>query len=92
MTVLHSPDNELLRIDEVYLFVSLDQHGEGVCGAPVLGPGSLVPLIAADQAKVKALLPWAREIAAMSGKPVKLAKFTTRTELMTINPDGASIQ
>ncbi|MCA1455908.1 hypothetical protein I6F35_22335 [Bradyrhizobium sp. BRP22] len=92
MTVLHSPPNELLRIYKVYLFVSVDEHGEGVCAAPVLGPGTVVPLIAADQARLRALLPWAGHIAEMSGKPIKLLTFTSRAELMTITPDGPAAQ
>jgi hypothetical protein len=56
MTVILTPPNELLRIDEIYLFVSVDETGEGVCAAPLLGSGSLVPMIAADKARVDALI------------------------------------
>jgi hypothetical protein len=88
MTELHFPPNQLLRIDEVYLFVSSDETGEGVCAAPLLGPGTVVPLVAADKARMESLLPWARKLARASGKKIKLIKFTTRDELMEIIPDG----
>jgi transglutaminase-like putative cysteine protease len=44
-----------LRIDKVWLFVSVDETGEGVCAAPLLGPCSLVSLIAADKARLESL-------------------------------------
>jgi hypothetical protein len=88
----HTPPNEQLRIDEVWLFVSVDETGEGVCGAPLMGAGSLVPLIAADKARLKQLIPIARQVARASGKQVKLIKLSQRTELMTIAPDGADMQ
>jgi hypothetical protein len=87
MTVILAPPNEQLRIDEVWLFVSVDETGEGVCAAPLMGAGSLVPLIAADEARLKSLIPIARQIARESGKRVKLIKLSQRTELMTFEPN-----
>jgi hypothetical protein len=92
MTVVHSPKNEKLRIDEIWVFVSQDEQGEGVCAGPLMGPGTLVPLIAADKARLDSLIPIARHIAQVSGKVVKLVKFTTRTEEMLIGPDGKDAQ
>lgn len=91
-TYVLAPPNEQLRIDEVYLFVSIDETGEGVCAAPLMGGGSLVPLIAADEARMKSLIPWAQKLAALSGKQVKLIKLTQRSELMTFQPDGSRMQ
>jgi hypothetical protein len=92
MTIVHNPPNEKLRIDEVWLFVSVDETGEGVCAAQLMGAGSMVPLIAADQARVEALIPIARQIAKDSGKQVKPIKLSARTEVMTIAPFGAGTQ
>jgi hypothetical protein len=92
MTVVLAPPNEQLRIEEVWMFVSVDETGEGVCAAPLTGPGSLVPLIAADEARLKSLIPIARQIARASGKQVKLIKLSQRTELMTIEPDETGMQ
>ncbi|MEH2565305.1 hypothetical protein [Bradyrhizobium sp. AZCC 2289] len=92
MTFVHNPPNEQLRIDEVWLFISVDETGEGVCAGPLMGPGTLVPLIAADQARMESLIPVARQIAQESGKPVKLIKMSARAELMTIAPFGSRTQ
>jgi hypothetical protein len=89
---VHAPPNELLRIDEIFMFVSVDETGEGVCAAPIAGPGSLVPLIAADEARMKSLIQWAQKLAALSGKQVKLIKLSQRSELMTFQPDGSKMQ
>jgi hypothetical protein len=91
MTIVLAPPNEQLRIDEVWLFVSMDET-EGVCAAPVMGAGSLIPLIAADEERMKALIPWAKKLAELSGKQVKLIKLSQRSELMTIQPDGSAMQ
>lgn len=93
MTEVHSPPNHLLRIREVYLFVSVDDAGnEGVCAAPVLGPGSVVPLVAADEDRLRLLFPWARQVAIVTGKRIRLLKLTTRTEVMEIDPEQAHTQ
>ena len=92
MTVVHSPQNEQLRIDEVYLFISVDETGEGVCAAPLLGDDTMVPLIAADKRRMEALIPWAREIARITGKKVQLVKLTAREEIMDIMPNGGKPQ
>lgn len=91
-TVILKPPNQLLRIDEVWMFVSVDATGEGVCAAPLMGPGSLVPLIAADAARLKSLIPVARKLAKDSNTQVKLVKFSQRTELMAFSPDGSDMQ
>lgn len=92
MTEIHSPPNQQLRIDEVWLFVSTDETGEGICAGPLMGPGSLVPLIAADEARLNSLIPVAQQIAKQSGKSIKLIKMSQRTELMTIGPFGSRPQ
>jgi hypothetical protein len=92
MTVVLAPPNQQLRIDGVYLFVSVDETGEGVCAAPLMGPGSLVPLIAADEARLKSLIPVARNLAKITSLKIKLIKFTAREEIMDITPDGGSTQ
>lgn len=92
MTEIHSPPNQQLRIDEVWLFVSTDEAGEGVCAGPLMGPGSLVPLIAADEARLNSLIPVAQQIAKESGKSIKLIKMSQRTDLMTIGPFGSRAQ
>jgi hypothetical protein len=91
MSVVLSPPNKKLRIDEVWLFVSMDETGEGVCAANLMA-GALIPLIAADEERMKSLIPVAQEIASESGKQIKLIKLSQRTEVMTLLPDGGAVQ
>jgi hypothetical protein len=62
----------------------------GVCAVTV--DGLSMPLIAADEARMKSLIPAARNIARASGRQVKLIKLSQRTELMSISPDGGDMQ
>ncbi|MHC2536962.1 hypothetical protein [Bradyrhizobium diazoefficiens] len=75
------------HIDAVWAFVSVDPNGEeGVAAAEMdLGHGPfMMPLIAADEARLKNLLPIARDLHAVTGMRMKLIKFATREEIMEI--------
>jgi hypothetical protein len=78
--ILHQPKNDMPRIDAIWAFLSIDPEdgNEGVLAGPLLGPGSVVPLIAADEARLKSLTPTAEQIARISGRVVRLVKFTNR--------------
>jgi hypothetical protein len=90
-TVLHEPPNNLLRIDQVWAFVAVDEDGnEGVCAAPFTGMG-VVPLIAADEARLASILPVAQRIATMSGRTVKLIKLSVREELQVFHPEKQDV-
>lgn len=81
--VLHTPAN-LLRVDRLYAFLSVDEDGnEGLCAAPL--NGMTMPLIAADRARMESLVPVAQELARLSGRKVRLVEFSTRTELCVIS-------
>jgi hypothetical protein len=77
---IYAPKNTMPRIDAIWAFVSVDPDdgNEGVLSAPLLGPGTQVPLIAADEARLKSLWPIARMIASRSGMRCQLVKFHTR--------------
>jgi hypothetical protein len=77
--VLHLPDSETARIDSIWAFLSIDDDGnEAVIAGPLLGPGSYVPLIAADARRLSSLTVVADAIARDSGRIVRLVKFTSR--------------
>jgi hypothetical protein len=81
--VVHDPEN-LLRIEEVWIFISRDDKGnEGVCAFmhPTLG---WVPMVAADEQRLESLRPKAAEIARLTSKSVHLIKLTTRLEVEVI--------
>jgi hypothetical protein len=81
--VLLTPKNTMSRIDAIWAFVSVDPEdgNEGVLSAPLLGPGSQVPLIAADPARLNSLRPIAQAIAMRSGMQVRLVRFHQREVL-----------
>lgn len=65
-----------------YLAVHAD-NDEGVIAT--LGPsGVWIPMIGADQARLRSLEPVVREMVAQSKMPVVLAQFAQRTDLETI--------
>lgn len=84
-SLLLQPKNTMPRINAIWAFVSVDAKdgNEGLCAAPV--GGMLMPLIAADEARLKNLRPLAEQLARMSGMTIKLVKFETRTEVERIS-------
>jgi hypothetical protein len=84
-TLIVATPNYLARIEFVWAFLSVDEHGEGVCAA-TFPNGMFAPLIAADEERLAQLTPMAERIARESGKTVRLVKFTGREELRTILP------
>ena len=67
---LIDPPNVLPRIERIWAFLSVDAAGnEGLCAAPLGGLG-LVPLIAADEARLESLRPIAVYLAARTGKRI----------------------
>jgi hypothetical protein len=83
--IKHDAPNYMGRIETLWAYLSIDEGGEGVCAAP-LGPLPVVPLIAADRARVESIKPIARELAKRFGKPVRLAKFSTREDVEIYQP------
>ena len=79
-TAYLDPGNYLGRIERLWAFLSVDEGGEGVCAAPMGGLGA-VPLIAADEARIKSIRPLAQKIVKLFGKPVRLAKFGCREDV-----------
>lgn len=78
-----SPKNTMPRIDAIWAFVSVDPEdgNEGVIAGSLLGPDSLVPLIAADEARLASLMPVAHAIAKATGQTVRLVRFHQREVL-----------
>ena len=81
---VHTPPNEIKHIETVWAVVSLDEHGEGICGAMV--NGRWMSLTTASERLVPALLHIARDVAKMTGKKLKLIKMTMREDIQDIIP------
>ena len=73
--------NTLPRLDAIWVFATVDENGEGIIAAPLMGPGSLVPFVAGDESRVASLRPIAQQMSAVFGKRVRLVKFTHREVL-----------
>jgi hypothetical protein len=85
-TVLHGEDTNALRIDAIWAFVSVGEDGnEGVCAYPMgdLGP---VPMIAADETRLKDLIPMAEHLASITHMTIKLIRLSTREDVRVIRP------
>lgn len=75
-----------LRIDTVHVFVVVDR--DGTEGIPAIRAGdTMMPLIAADAARLDSLRPLAQQIATTMGVPVKLVRFSAREEVEEIRPE-----
>jgi hypothetical protein len=86
--VAHAPPNYLGRIDQIWAFLSLDDGGEGVVAAPM--GGMTVPLIAADKRRLDSLIPLAKRMATLFGKPIRLAKFSKRADVEIYQPEQST--
>lgn len=75
--------NYLEKITEIFVFVSVDEGGEGVVGMTMYieGKETFMPFICADKARMESLKPFAKQIAKASGKTIKLIKFTNRKDI-----------
>lgn len=82
--------SDLLHIDEVFLFVADNPGvGEGIVGHTryLHETGeTFIPFVAADRARYESLIPMAERIATLMGEPIRVIRFTTRTEVQTILP------
>jgi hypothetical protein len=76
---VHSPGNTLLRIDAVWLAVSVDANGnEGMCAVSMdFGAGPmLMPLMAADEKRLQTLvIPKAKELAEQTNAEIRVIRI-----------------
>jgi hypothetical protein len=79
MLIIDTPPNELPRIDQIWAVLSVDEGGEGVVAAPIQQGMLTVPLIAADEARLEIIMQLARQLTKLTGKKMRLVKFSTRT-------------
>ncbi len=77
-----SNENEL-KINEIFAFVSVDETGEGIIGQAVnlMGQNVFMPFVCADKARMESLKPLAKEIGKNSGMKIKLIRLSVREEI-----------
>lgn len=74
-----------LSIDTIHAYIAVDDEGEGITG--FAGPdGRWMPMLAADEDRIKSLRPMAQELATLTGKRIVLAKFSVREDMEYIEP------
>jgi len=61
-------------IDEIWMFCSVDEGGEGIIAIEV--DGTMVPLLAADKARVDAIRGLAKSIGVDTGQKIVLKRFS----------------
>lgn len=68
------------RIATLWAWVTVGDHDEeGVCA--MMTPSGPMPLIGADEVRLRELRPWAEMVASVSKRPVRLVRFDARTEV-----------
>jgi len=87
-TIVHTPANKPGHvIDKVWLVVSRDENGEGVCAGP-MPPLQVVPYIAADEARLEAVIALATDLARITGQTFHLIRLSRRDVVGTIDGNG----
>jgi hypothetical protein len=81
---IHNPPRNLDRIDEVWLFISSDETGEGLCAFST--QDGIMPMVSADMANVDRLRGLAKRMAKLAGKTIKLIKMSVREEVEEYGP------
>lgn len=74
------------QIDDIYVFVGIDNGGEGILGLPIGPGGAMMPLIASDITRLKDIVPFAKELAD-AGMNIRLVKFTKRVVIDEFRPE-----
>ncbi len=72
--------------NEIWAWIAIEDEGdEGV--AAYMEDGTWRPMIGCAKEGIEGLRPIAEQIAKESGMTLQLRRFTTRTDLETINPE-----
>lgn len=70
------------KIDAMFAFIAEDNgpEDEGIMGFS-MPDGSMMPMVGADMKRVKSLLPMAKMIRRVTGKPFKILRFKIDGEI-----------
>ncbi len=72
-------------IKEVWAYIATDENDvEGICGFMDVHTKQWLPMVCADQARIDSLRPMAEHIAKQSGLPIKLVRFSVRSDVEEI--------
>ena len=79
MPEIHTPPNDG-PITEMYVFLSEDEHGDGIFGIQS-SDGTWTPMVTSRAALAEEVKALAEAMAKLSGKTVKLIRFTKGEEI-----------
>lgn len=80
------------RITEMFAFVVADTGPDDEGVTAFCGPdGTWRPMVGADMARINSLREHAQAIASVTGKPIKVLRFTGRTEVEVIAPKAKGV-
>jgi hypothetical protein len=77
-TIVHDDANEA-RITELFVFLSTDETGDGICATDV--NSVLMSLVTSKPRIAETMKPIAEKLAKLSGKPIKLVRFERREDI-----------
>ena len=85
-TVIDTPQNYMGRIEHLWAALSVDDGGEGLCAAPMVQGTLTMPLIAADKRRLEQIRPFARSLARVTERVVRIVKFGSREDVEIFRP------
>lgn len=71
-------------VDSVSAYLAVSEEGEGIIAFPA--NGVMMPMVMADEERIRSLRPMAAAIARASNKRVVLARFSVREDMEIIEP------
>ena len=82
-TEVHRPINYLEKITEIYVFVSVDEGGEGIVGMTknINGKDTFMPFVCSDKATMESIKPVAKKLAEENNIKIKLIRLSVREEI-----------
>lgn len=76
------------KIAEIWAWICTEPDGgEGVPASSRVIPGHIVPLLGADETRVRGLEAEARYVAGLHGAPLKLVRFTDAVVVEVVTPE-----
>jgi hypothetical protein len=85
-TRIETPQNYLGRIEHLWAALSVDDGGEGLCAAPMVRGTLTMPLIAADKRRLEQIRPFAKSLARVTERVVRIVKFGSREDVEIFRP------
>jgi hypothetical protein len=85
-TTIHTPPNYMGRIEHLWAALSIDEGGEGLCAAPMVRGTLTMPLIAADKQRLEQIRPFAKSLARVTERVVRIVKFGSREDVEIFRP------